>query len=200
MGPGAAECGLQIQTCQFPFLDEASMALGLTGCEARCRVTPGHTMSLTTVESIPPRGIGSKVRPGWNGPSLTTAHRLTQRRHSRNLRPVLWPSVCTVEILRMVRRFQASMRDGLTDLSGAGTIPQHTGYDEAPGWISQPGACPFLSSSKPVPLLRHIWPDAGASHKDSVTALSSRGGSSVPPAGRSRPLRRAGGRNGRHPR
>lgn len=55
------------------------------------------------------------------------------------------------------------MRDGLTDLSGAGTIPQHTGYDEAPGWISQPGACPFLSSSKKVPLLRHIWPDARGS-------------------------------------
>jgi len=39
MRRGAVRCGFQIQTRQFPFLDEASMGAGVDGCKARMQGT-----------------------------------------------------------------------------------------------------------------------------------------------------------------
>ena len=56
----AAQCVFQIQTRQFPFLDEASMGAGDDGCKGGRRAPAGTHHVTDNTSNIPPRGIGSK--------------------------------------------------------------------------------------------------------------------------------------------
>jgi hypothetical protein len=57
MRRGAVRCGFQIQTRQFPFLDEASMGAGIDGCKGGCRAPAGTYHVTDNSSSIPPGGI-----------------------------------------------------------------------------------------------------------------------------------------------
>jgi hypothetical protein len=56
----AAQCGFQIQTRQFPFLDEASMGAGIDGCKGGCRAPAGTYHVTDNTSNIPLWGIDGK--------------------------------------------------------------------------------------------------------------------------------------------